>query len=98
MLYNVTSLAEPLHASLAQLISALPTGAEIAVPDPDDNDGSLDVSRLDDGLFVKRGRHGAHGTWRPEGLDGAVAWLYHGASRSEGARSGLWVWVPHQNR
>jgi hypothetical protein len=95
MLHNINVPAGSLHTALPVLVTALSIGAEVSVPDPDDNDCSLDVRRTDDGLSVKRGRHGAHGSWRSASHAEAVEWLLQGATRSEGARSGLWLWVPH---
>lgn len=95
MLHNLTEPAVTLRTSVSGLLSALSIDADVSVPDPDDNDGSLDVRRTDRGLSVKRGRHGAHGSWRSASHDEAVEWLVQGATRSEGARTGLWLWIPH---
>lgn len=75
--------------SIAALVSALPVGSEVGLPDPTNGDCVLEVRRTKSGYEAKRGCHGAHGTWRLTTEQEALAWLMPGAlSISKTARVG----------
>jgi hypothetical protein len=60
------------------LIGAMKPGHELSVADPKDGDCSLGVRRLGSGFEIKRGCHGASGTWRPASLEDAYEWALPG--------------------
>ncbi len=61
------------------VLSSMPTGTEIGVPDPSNGDCILEVRRSNAGLEAKRGCHGAAGTWRSVTNREALDWLHPGA-------------------
>jgi len=93
VVHNVRITGVPLPSALREVIRALPADAVVQVPNPDDNDSTLDVRRMGTELLVRRGRHAPHKGWRHASEDEAVEWILDGASRSEGARTGLWIWI-----
>ena len=69
-------------ALLAKLLNAMAVGCELSVPDPTDGDCALEVQRVRLGYEIKRGCHGAYGTWRSATPEEAHAWLLPGAVAS----------------
>ena len=61
--------------AVAGLLSSLPEGSEIGVPDPSAADCSLEVRRTRTGLEAKLGCHGAYGSWRSATEQEASTWL-----------------------
>ncbi len=92
--HNVHIIGLPLRSALREVIRALSIDALIVVPVPEDNDSTLDVRRAEKELLVRRGRQAPHKGWRHASEDEAVEWLFDGASRSLGAQTGLWIWIP----
>ena len=90
VLYGL-QLKAPAEASLAVLLDALAPGAELAIDDPDVDDGALEVRRATDGFELKRGRHGCAGEWRPGSHVEAVAWLWPGLRDRPTRVVALWV-------
>ena len=68
---------------LRALLPELPIGGEVLVPDLGENECYRECRRTHDGFEVKRGCHGAHGTWRPATLQEAEAWLGPGLAVAE---------------
>jgi hypothetical protein len=68
---------------LRALLPELPIGGEVLVPDLGENECYRECRRTNDGFEVKRGCHGAHGTWRPATLQEAEAWLGPGLAVAE---------------
>jgi hypothetical protein len=98
LLHNVASLPDPLASSLEILLDALPAGAHVSVPDPEDNDCTYDIRRGFAGLLFRHGGKIAEKAWISVSRSQAVQWLEAGASKSEGARSGVWIFVPRSER
>ena len=67
---------------LSELLSNMPNGSELSVPDPTNGDCALEAKRKGGGYEVKRGCHGAYGVWRAATLAEAHAWLLPGALAS----------------
>lgn len=76
--------------ALADILTQLPANAEVAVSDPTNGDCELEVRRTPDGFELKRGCHGAFGTWRAATFQECVSWLLPGAlARGSSARRGF---------
>ena len=84
-------LNTPVQASLAVVLDALAPGTELAIDDPDVDDGALEVRRATDGFALKRGRHGSAGEWRPGSRADAIAWLWRGLRDHPNRVVALWV-------
>ena len=95
LLHNVARLPDPLASSLEILLDALPAGSHVSVPNPEDNDCTYDIGRGFAGLMFRNGGKSADEAWVPVNLSQAIQCLEVAASQSEGARSGLWIFVPH---
>ena len=76
--------------ALDSILNHLVPNSEVSVPDPTNGDCSLEVRRTSSGLELKRGCHGASGTWRSATLPEALSWLLPGAvAASTTARPGF---------
>lgn len=64
---------------LSSLLSNMFSGCELSVSDPTNGDCALEAKRSGSGYEIKRGCHGAYGTWRTATLEEALAWLLPGA-------------------
>lgn len=87
----------PTESQLHSLLLELPVGGEISVPDIGSCECFREARRVKDGFEIKRGCHGAYGTWRAASLDEAEAWLLPGlpvAQRSVGRGEGVCVDLP----
>jgi len=72
------------------ILNHLVPNSEISVSDPANSDCSLEVRRTSNGLELKRGCHGAFGTWRAATIQEAMSWLLPGAvAASSTARPGF---------
>lgn len=65
--------------TLSSLLSNMLNGCELSVPDPTNGDCALEAKRSGSGYEIKRGCHGAYGTWRTATLEEVHAWLLPGA-------------------
>lgn len=63
---------------LQSVLEAMENGYELSVPDPTNGDCSREVKRVAGGFEIKRGCHGASGTWRTAQTSEAHAWLLSG--------------------
>src|SRR5665213_1049942 len=63
-------------------LSEMPMGSELSFQDPTNGDCALEAKRIGESYSVKRGCHGAHGTWRPASTQEAVAWLLPGLAHA----------------
>lgn len=72
-------------STLVALLEAMTPGQELSVPDPSNGDCSLEVRRGEEGYEVRRGCHGASGTWRPASLSESHSWLLPGVVWAAGA-------------
>ena len=76
--------------TLDSILNHLVSDSEISVSDPTNGDCALEVRRTSNGLELKRGCHGAFGTWRPATIQEAKSWLLPGAViASSNARPGF---------
>lgn len=82
--------------SLDAVVTALPQGGEISVPDVGGGDCFLEARRTPSGFEIKRGCHGAAGSWQAATHAETVVWLSRGATSAEAQRSGCSLWVPRQ--
>ena len=64
---------------LFSLLNNMLNGYELSVSDPTNGDCDLEAKRSGSGYEIKRGCHGAYGTWRKATLEDAHAWLLPGA-------------------
>lgn len=71
------------EAQLRVLLAELPVGGEVSVPDVGAGECFREARRGGTGFEVKRGCHGAHGTWRPASPQGVEAWLVPGLAVAE---------------
>ena len=82
--------------AITALVSALPIGSEVGLPDPTNGDCGLEVRRTKTGFEAKRGCHGTHGTWRPVTEQEALAWLMPSVlNLSKTARAGYGGMLTH---
>lgn len=65
-------------AVLLSLLEAMENSHELSVPDPANGDCSLEARRTGAGFEIKRGCHGASGTWRSASVSEAQCWLLPG--------------------
>lgn len=65
--------------ALQSLLENMQPHEELSMVDPTNSDCSLEVRRMPSGFEIKRGCHGAFGTWRPCSLSEAHSWLLPGA-------------------
>ena len=82
--------------ALSNLLAAIPVGAEISASDPSNLDCALELRRTSGGYEIKRGCHGAAGTWRPSTAADAISWLLPGTQSIAGRQMGLALWLPRQ--
>lgn len=85
---------QSLPAGLETVVNALPEGAEIAIPDTGDGDCVREARRTYAGLEIKRGCHGAAGSWRSASYAETIGWLSRGVSSGEALRSECSLWWP----
>ena len=71
---------------LHDVLSLLPVGGELSVPDVGLAECFREARRGVDGFEIKRGCHGAHGTWRSASLAEVEAWLLPGIEVAARAR------------
>jgi hypothetical protein len=74
VVYSCT-LTEP---QLRQVVVGLPVGGEVGLPDVGEGECFREARRTQGGFEIKRGCHGAHGTWRPASQSEVLAWLFPG--------------------
>jgi len=87
-------LPEDAAGSIESLISALPVGGEITVPDASRSECYLELRRSIGGLESKLGRHGMHGSWETTDSLNAMNFLLPGTLSAEAKRSGCTLWLP----
>ena len=92
--YSFQLLPGDVREQLRALIAALPLHGEISVPAPGPGDFYLGARRAISGLEVKRGGHGAAGSWKSVTQSDALEWLVPGASCAETQRSGWQLELP----
>ena len=69
--------------TIRRVLGEMPAGSELSVADPANSDCALEVKRVHESFSVKRGCHGAHGTWKPASPQQAVSWLLPGLAHTE---------------
>lgn len=75
--------------ALSSVLEAMSAGHELSVPDPANGDCGLEARRIDHGFEIKRGCHGAAGTWRPATISETHAWLLPGVlAKTKSCRPG----------
>lgn len=67
-----------LRSALFKLLRELPVGAEVSAIEVGPAECFHEVRAVPSGLELKRGCHGAHGTWRSCSDEEAVEWLLPG--------------------
>ena len=63
---------------LFSLLRNMLIGSELSFADPTNGDCDLEAKRSGSGYEIKRGCHGAYGTWRTATLEEVHAWLLPG--------------------
>lgn len=64
--------------SLRSLLILIPIGSELSVADPTGGECWLEAKRTAQGDEIKRGCHGAHGTWQTANWEQTISWLAPG--------------------
>lgn len=66
------------EAQLKTVLAELPVTGEVSVPDVGTGECFREARRGEIGFEIKRGCHGAYGTWRPASPQEVEAWLSPG--------------------
>jgi len=80
LIINFIGGDEELGSALARLLRLLPAGAEVSAIEVGPAECFHEVRATSSGLELKRGCHGAHGTWRGCSEAEALEWLLPGLS------------------
>lgn len=84
--------------ALKLVLDALPVNGEVCVPDPEVGDCYREVRRTPGGYELKRGCHGAAGTWRSAQMGEPFEWLKYGSISGEALRTGCQLIIPRGSR
>ena len=76
--FEVVADSEQVASATSALIAYLPELGEISVLDPGGAECYRECRRISNELQIKRGCHGAHGTWQKATLAESVNWLTDG--------------------
>jgi hypothetical protein len=82
---------------ISSLLGLLPIGGSLSVADPSNSDCDLEARKTASGFEVKRGCHGAHGTWVVATVESANSWVLPGAlatAKNQRLNSGAMVVIP----
>jgi len=75
MLYELAFPSGSDAKLIEKVVSSMLVGSELSAVDPTNSDCSFEVKKQEDAISIKRGCHGAAGTWRNVSLHQAVEWL-----------------------
>ena len=76
--FEVVADSEQVESATSALIAYLPELGEISVLELGGAECYRECRRIGNELQIKRGCHGAHGTWQKATLDESVNWLIDG--------------------
>jgi len=95
--YQVATSSEQLESVTSALIAYLPELGEISVLEPGAAECYRECRRIGNELQIKRGCHGAHGSWQKATHAESVSWLNEGMRLSaiNPRREQCIVSVPH---